>query len=209
MIKLSILIPTHKRAELFKRCINKLLEEGLPNYVEIIVNNDSEDIEEIKHPKIKYLYYKSNNLAEIYKVLLDNANGKYSYILEDDDYIMPGFFDKIKLKNSFYLFMPHSGIKGFKKFSKIWNEFNKTLKISGYNVNKLQESFQFSQIIFETSFKTLLPFDNNIHNDFIFFKKMLDKTDFLFVNKTIFKQTCDAKDNISFPEYNKDKRFKG
>lgn len=43
-MKLSILILTHKRPELFQRCLESALHM-LPENVEIIVNNDSNDIQ--------------------------------------------------------------------------------------------------------------------------------------------------------------------
>ena len=44
---LSILILTHNRPQLFKRALTSVLN-NLPDYeIEILVNNDSQDIEEI------------------------------------------------------------------------------------------------------------------------------------------------------------------
>jgi len=204
-MKLSILIPTHNRPKLFRRCLESVLKQ-LPENVEVIVNNDSYDIKEIKHKQVKYFYYKSSNLADIYKFLLDKSKGDFCYFLEDDDYLLDNFFSKIKYKNSIYAFIPHSGIKNYFKIKDL---FKDRLTIKTYNkiLEELKEPFQFSQIIFSSKFKNLLPNDNNIHNDFLFFKKMLEYEDFEIINKPIFQQTCDAGDNISFPDLNKDLRF--
>ena len=46
-MKLSILILTHNRPKLFKRCIKSVIK-NLPDFdIEILVNNDSNDIEEV------------------------------------------------------------------------------------------------------------------------------------------------------------------
>jgi glycosyltransferase involved in cell wall biosynthesis len=56
-MKLSILILTHNRPILFKRCINSVLN-NLPNFdIEILVNNDSKDITEIYHDNVNIFYY--------------------------------------------------------------------------------------------------------------------------------------------------------
>jgi len=111
-IKISILILTHKRPELFKRCINSVLKNK-PDDVEILVNNDSNDIEEI--PGATYYYKQDNNLSNIYNFLMKTAQGEYLYFLEDDDYVVPNFWNillnDIKTnKTLFYNYIPHNGM---------------------------------------------------------------------------------------------------
>ena len=93
-MKLSILILTHNRPSLFKRCITSVLN-NLPNYnIEILVNNDSNDISEVYSDKvdISYFYKKTEKLTDIYKFLFDQSKGEYIFYLEDDDYIRSNFF---------------------------------------------------------------------------------------------------------------------
>ena len=59
MTKLSILILTHNRPDLFQRCLHSVLSQlDDRTDVEIIVNNDSNDIREINDSRVTY-YYKS------------------------------------------------------------------------------------------------------------------------------------------------------
>ena len=94
MTKLSILIPTHNRPSLFKRCIKSVLDQSTNIKYEIIVNNDSRDIDEIYDDSvsIKYYYKKYYDISKIYKFLYDQSCGEYVYFLEDDDYIGNNFF---------------------------------------------------------------------------------------------------------------------
>lgn len=84
-MQMSILILTHKRPDLFNRCILSALK-NIPNNIEIIVNNDSNDITEIPHPQVQYFYENPEHLSDKYKFILDKAKGEFIYYLEDDDY---------------------------------------------------------------------------------------------------------------------------
>ena len=82
-MKISILILTHKRPELFKRCINSVITAynkfPLKNNVEILVNNDSNDIQEI-YSNLSIIYsYNNYNLGNLYFDLFKRANGEYVY----------------------------------------------------------------------------------------------------------------------------------
>ena len=52
-MKLSVLIPTHKRPKLFIRCLNSVLNTLDELDFEVIVNNDSNDITEIEDIRVK------------------------------------------------------------------------------------------------------------------------------------------------------------
>ena len=94
MIKLSILILTHCRPKLFERCINSVITQ-LPEGVEVIVNNDSDDIFALAHSQVTYHYKAMPYLSHIYRFLMQEAKGEHIYYLEDDDYLLDGFFDTI------------------------------------------------------------------------------------------------------------------
>ena len=93
MADLSILILTHNRPKLFQRCIRSVID-NCPKNIEIIVNNDSNDIEEVKRENIYYFYNKFQ-LTDIYKFLVQKASGEFLYFLEDDDYLAKDFYSKI------------------------------------------------------------------------------------------------------------------
>ena len=204
-MKLSILIPTHNRPKLFERCIRYVID-NCPSDVEVIVNNDSNDINEIKNNNnIKY-YYKKLQLTDIYKFLVQKAHGDFVYFLEDDDYLSPNFYSKIKD----FLNSENDLIIG-KYYS-----CDKSIDISD-DVLRIQhlrkdfciedEMFQLGQVIFKRSlFKDFEWFkDNDNHNDYKMTKYFLEKYKYIIVNRVFYIQTDDGKDNISFPEYQSEK----
>lgn len=199
-MKLSILIPTHNRPRLFERCIRSVIE-NCPNDVEVIVNNDSNDINEIKNNNIKY-YYKKLQLTDIYKFLVQKAHGDFVYFLEDDDYLSPNFYDKIKdflkSENSLIIGKYYSCDKS----EKIRTDILRIQHLKKeFNIE--DEMFQLGQVIFKRSiFKDFSWFeDNDIHNDYKMTKYFLQKYKYTKLNKIFFIQTDDGKDNISFSEY--------
>jgi len=90
-MKLSILVLTHKRPEMFEQCLNSILRMKFNFDFEILVNNDSRDIIPITDSRIKYSNVFSNDISDLYKHLYDKAQGEYIYFLEDDDFLLPGF----------------------------------------------------------------------------------------------------------------------
>lgn len=204
-MKISILIPTHNRPKLFERCIGSVISNfaKYPADIEIIVNNDSNDIKEIKNTKninIKY-YYNKFQLTDIYKFLVQNASGDYVYFLEDDDYLSPNFYDKIKdvLGKSDLIIGKYYSCDKSEKIS------NDILRIQHLkkDFDIEDEMFQLGQIIFKRSiFENFKWFnDNDIHNDYKMTKYFLKNYKYIKVNKIFYIQTDDGKDNISFPEY--------
>ena len=202
-MKLSILIPTHNRPKLFERCIRSVIE-NCPSDVEVIVNNDSNDIEEAEG-NIKY-YYKKLQLTDIYKFLVQKAHGDYVYFLEDDDYLSPNFYakikDSLKEENDLIIGKYYSCDRSKKIETDILRIHH--LKKDFYIED---EMFQLGQVIFKRSiFKDFDWFnDNDIHNDYKMTKYFLQKYKYIKLNKVFYIQTDDGKDNISFPEYQSEK----
>ena len=203
-MKLSILIPTHKRPNLFFRCLESV-QSLLKGDVEVIVNNDSDDIiPKHYHPNISYYYNKFDNLSQVYQFLLSKATGEYVYFLEDDDYLTSNFNveldSDIIVGNYMPMFDPvfkFDAMTYFKngkhtpsEFKGLIDEF--LLQLSQYIFKrKVIENFDF-------------PMDNNIHNDL---KLVLHACNNSFevktLNKIFYHQTQDGGDNISFPESSK------
>jgi glycosyltransferase involved in cell wall biosynthesis len=199
MIKLSILILTHKRPELFKRCINSIIKNK-PDNVEILVNNDSNDISESQHYTL--FNEKSNNLSDLYYFLFKKSKGEYVYFLEDDDYITNSFFEHIDFSADLYYmnYMSH--------------DIKLTLKRQKENFEqeKVNKNFQLSQILFKKKFVSVFPKDNSLDNDWKLYqniKQNIKQKDGIInlIKDYMWIQTTDGKDNISFPEYNKDERW--
>ncbi|MAF36177.1 hypothetical protein CL622_03610 [archaeon] len=215
-MKLSILILTHNRPKLFIRAINSVLS-NLPEYdIEIIVNNDTNDIDEIYDDRvsIQYHYYQHDDLSRVYKYLFDLATGEYIYYLEDDDYIKSNFFGHLDLTVDVnymeYISEPTieriGPLAAYKKLStnrKI-NHNNEARKfIQQFD----DEEFQLGQILFRKE-QIKFPTGNNIHNDVVLFERLAkDGCSFKYIDKQTWVQTTTGKNNISFPNFNKDERF--
>jgi MoaA/NifB/PqqE/SkfB family radical SAM enzyme len=189
---ISILILTHNRPKLFERAIKSIMD-NLPDYpVEIIVNNDSNDIEEIDGAT--YYYEKHKDLSYTYKFLLDKATQEYIYFLEDDDYLLPKFFSKLDFKYDInFINYRHEDIND------CIDRFKRDFAVE-------EEDFQLGQILFKKSLVKEFPIGNILGNDWKLFKS-LDSGSMKLIEDILWVQTTDGKDNISFPEYNKDKRF--
>jgi len=199
-MKLSILILTHNRPNLFKRCLTSVLTQIKPG-VEVLVNNDSHDIEEIVHPQVTYFYYKPNSLCEIYKFLLMKSTGEYVYYLEDDDYLVTDFLEQdidadLIVGNYFPKYETNNMLEFMTLYKDNWLTSNSFLS----NLNT--EHLQLSQHIFKRSSIYNFDFqnDSNIHNDIkLVTHAALNATSIKTVNKVFYYQTIDGGDNISFP----------
>lgn len=218
-MNLSILILTHNRPELFKRCIESVLTCDFSDIdVEIIVNNDSNDINEIFHPdyNIEYSYYSSECLSDLYQVLFNRAKNDYVYFLEDDDYILKDFPKYIDFKHDIY-FMEYisvpliesHGITSQLKMTRQHNHLVRTTTNSSIFYRVFESRyFQLGQILFKRSLIDKLPTGNNIDNDLKLFKSLTGNTTTIrYIPHPTWTQTVDGRDNISFIEYNKDERF--
>lgn len=211
-MNLSILILTHKRPKLFERCIKSVIENHKKYNIEILVNNDSNDINEIydKKIKIRYFYHK-DTLKEIYLKLINLSKYNKVYFLEDDDYINSNFFDKINLKYDLN-FIEYKKDKKF--ISKYINEnsmkdfvLSSCKKPYSYYSDFIKNNnfidFQLSQIIFDKKIidynliKKFIKDDNYVENDEIFFLKCLKNCKINYIKDPCFIQTTDGNDNIS------------
>jgi glycosyltransferase involved in cell wall biosynthesis len=202
-MKLSILILTHNRPELFARCLQSVLDQLPPN-VEIIVNNDSRDISEIKHPQVSYHYNQYDNISLIYKFLLDQSTGDYVYYLEDDDYLAKEFFtitlkDDLIAGNYVPMYNPSYLLECMRLHT------NAIIDPIAFVTNLNLKHLQLSQFIFKRTIikDFVFPMDNNVHNDINLVVYAASKSrQVCTLNKVLFYQTIDGGDNISFPGSN-------
>lgn len=206
MIKLSILILTHNRPKLFERCIKSVLNNYKNQFtLEILVNNDSNDICEIKNNYTKYYYEKFNNLSSIYKFLLNKSQGEYIYFLEDDDYLAENFFDKLLFDSDLIVgnYIPAHDHKNILKYSMMYP--NKKIKNDEFLLLMDEEKLQLGQHVYKKeTIKDFIFLENSdIHNDILLTKFAAQKSKIISLNnKVFFYQTQDGGDNISFPEKN-------
>jgi len=198
-MKLSILILTHNRPHLFKRCLESVLAQITPA-VEVLVNNDTHDITEIEHPQVKYFYYSSGSLCEKYKFLLEIAQGEYIYYLEDDDYLTKDFLT-VDLDAELIAgnYCPTYNTTDMLTFMTLYKDDNPNADQFLNNLNT--EHLQLSQHIYKrnTIIDFDFPMDSNIHNDVkLTVHAALKAKSIKTVNKVFFFQTVDGGDNISF-----------
>jgi glycosyltransferase involved in cell wall biosynthesis len=198
-MKLSILILTHNRPQLFKRCLDSVLAQIHPD-VEVLVNNDSNDIEEVEHPQVQYFYHKGNNLSDVYKFLLDKAQGEYVYYLEDDDYLREDFLSveldaDLIVGNYYPTYNPKEFVEMMSVYKDDWHvpaDFAEDLNTTHLQLS--QHIFKRSHII-DFDF----PNDSNIHNDIKLAIHAIWKAQSIRTTSKIFYfQTIDGGDNISF-----------
>ena len=194
-LSLSILIPTHNRPRYFQRCLESAVK-FCPNAY-IIVNNDSCDIEETYDAD--YHYFEGKTLTDVYRYLVEQVHTKYLYFLEDDDYLLPNFEEKI---NRLLIYNDYDLIIG--KYIPCDREFSDSRTFK-YTYNQVKDCisindqlFQLGQVIFKTElFKGFKWFkDSDIHNDYKLTAEMMKDHSHIYVNKFFYKQ-CYVGDNLS------------
>ena len=198
---ISILILTHNRNKLFERCYNSVITAlNYSNFsfdVEILVNNDSDDIQEIYGRTTTYSYFKSDTLGEIYKYLFNKSTGDFIFYLEDDDYLVPEFFTYLDLtKDLNFLKYLHADIK-----ETVQNRHN-------HHLPSKNTTFQLSQLFFRKNMLTEFPKGNSLDNDYVMYQNIMsNKPTVNIINKYCWVQTKDGRDNISDARLNKDTRW--
>jgi len=99
MPKVSVIIPTHNRADILREAITSVLSQSFSDFEIVVVDdasrdNTSEVVRAIDDQRIKYLRHETNRgvaLARNTGVL--NSTGQYIAFLDDDDEWLP---DKLK-----------------------------------------------------------------------------------------------------------------
>jgi len=179
--------------------------------LEIIVNNDSNDISEQNCDgiPITYLYERSQNLSDIYRLLYDKATKEYLYYLEDDDIMSENFFEELSQYNEdvfYFNYIPHKMSHSFIKFFG-YTTTHGTKTIAEFLSKYDSHHFQFCQICFKKKAldPNAFPTTNDLHNDYKIFSSLVGS--FRAIPKCLYTQTTDGGDNISFKALNKDPRW--
>ena len=199
-MKLSILIPTHARTNLFWRCLDSALPM-LSDNIEIIVNNDSGDIvPRDYHPNIAYYFNKFDNLSQVYEFLLSKSTGEYVYFLEDDDYLNDSFYN-VTLEGDIIAgnYCPTYETPNKLDFMRLFKEG--VVDASDFSNTLNFEHLQLGQFIFKRNVISdfEFPMDNNVHNDIkLVLHAARNSKQVHTTSKVFYYQTIDGGDNISF-----------
>jgi len=214
-VDISVLIPTHNRPALFERAIRSVFNTTTSLKLEIIVNNDTRDISEIySNIPVKYMYTQHEDLSIIYKKLIDKSTGRLVCFLEDDDYMLPCYFDDITHEDVYYIeyfsnpIVQEIGLTHHMKRMNINRPVMKSETLSEFIAAGDFRDFQLGQIVFNPHLITQFPNGNNIGNDYVLFRNIANNTNrFKYLTGARWVQTTDGNDNISFNNLNIDERF--
>jgi len=101
MPKVSVIIPTHDRAEFLRSAIISVLNQTFPDFEIIIIDDASKDhtrevIANCNDTRIKVIHHQvSKGAAGARNTAVMNSNGKYIAFLDDDDEWLP---EKLKIQ---------------------------------------------------------------------------------------------------------------
>jgi len=95
-------IPTYKRPELLKRALESLIQQTYTNWIALVfddspLNEAKEVLESFNDERLRYKPNKKNlgragNIDIAFKSG-PYCNGRYAFVLEDDNYLFPGFIE--------------------------------------------------------------------------------------------------------------------
>ena len=214
-VDISVLIPTHNRPMLFERAIQSVFDTNTNLKLEIVVNNDTHDIHEITGSvPVTYMYTQHEDLSKIYERLIDKATGRMVCFLEDDDYMLPNYFDNIAHDDVYYIeylsnpLVQEIGITQHMKRMNVNRSAMKCDTLSQFVETGDFRDFQLGQIIFNPDLITHFPSGNNIENDYELLRNIANNAKtFKYLTGARWVQTTDGNDNISFDNLNTDERF--
>ena len=91
---ISVITPTHNRAELLPRAIECVLAQGYERWELIIVDDGSTDataevVKRFEDPRIRYVYQENRQLAGARNRGMDEVAGELFCFLDDDDLCLP------------------------------------------------------------------------------------------------------------------------
>lgn len=100
MPKVSVIIPTHNRAELVEKAIKSVLAQTYTDHEILVCDDASTDntphvIKSFKDPRIRYTRYENNiGVIEVRNNAIMKSTGSYIAFLDDDDEWLPTKLEK-------------------------------------------------------------------------------------------------------------------
>jgi glycosyltransferase involved in cell wall biosynthesis len=100
MPKVSVIIPTHNRADLLQSAISSVLNQTFNEFEIIVIDDHSTDstssvVAGFNDQRIKYIQNKGKNGPSVARNLgINNARGEYIAFLDDDDEWLPAKLEK-------------------------------------------------------------------------------------------------------------------
>lgn len=164
MYLLSICIPTYNRASHLKNCLSSLIQCGVSSYSEVqicVSDNCSTDatkqvvIEAQKNLSIKYRENRSNlgfarNVLEVVQI----AEGKFVWMLGDDDLILPGACEDIiglikthRLADYFYVNAYHLTTEFVNSFPQPFDLTNLPVSMEPFSARTVSGEIAFLKLI--------------------------------------------------------------
>lgn len=216
-MKISILILTHNRPGLFNRCIDSVFIQTFPSdiNVEILINNDTKDIEEkfSRSMDVKYFYETTEELSEIYRRLYMRSTGDYVYFLEDDDYLNEKFSTTMSYTHDIYFHNYYStplacehGVSA--AISRVRQSTNLSYTKTTSEFRKIFRSryYQLGQICFRRKlgeeFFSIKNRPTELSYDLQLFESFSGTTTIKYISTPTWVQTTDGGDNLSFDTLN-------
>lgn len=98
----TVVLPIYNVEKYLDRCINSILSQDFKDYEILLIDDGSPDNcpqicdrWEKKEKRIKTIHKKNEGLGMARNTGLENANGKYIFFIDSDDYILPGLFSEV------------------------------------------------------------------------------------------------------------------
>lgn len=148
--KISVIIPLYNHEKYIQEAICSVLEQSIPDFELIIINDGSSDkseeiVKAMKDDRIRYIYQENQGAHNTINRGIQNARGEYVSILNSDDiYYMNRFEEALKIlesDSSGYAVFSHiefiDGDGNFIRFMKgaedNWNNKNEETTFKGKN----------------------------------------------------------------------------
>lgn len=141
----TILIPCYNGQKYLERCLDSCVKQTYQNLQILIVNDGSNDesqniIEAYiqKYPNISLINQTNSGLAKTRNVLIENAQTKYGFFLDADDWIEPDCIEYfMSYQNGYDLIINSTYINKQKKQKRFYitNKINKQTNNQSYLVN--------------------------------------------------------------------------